>query len=288
MKIAEFKTEGHYQEILPEKSLSNFIQSYYIFNLDKVPTHQRRELIQPALFPKVVFKFGGDYENHHVKSNKTEIIKSSTISGVQLDAIASKRCNTNEKALFIGVRFHPVGLYHILNMPMNEVLNQRIDIEDLSCNILKRIEWKLQTAKSNSEILSILNDNFTKYFLSCSLNDECEMIYHAMNLNSSKQLYGQQHNLSSSYKRLERKFKKYIGIPPSRYYKLKRFLQFYEHWQTSDEYKYIDGVYKFDYFDQNHLVKDFKSILGQSPNKFKKSKNEYFTENILAASLKEL
>jgi len=288
MKIAEFRTEGHYQAILPEKSLSKFIQFYYIFNLDKVPNHERRELIQPTLFPKVIYKFGGDYENYNVQSKTTETFNSSIISGIQLDAIASKRCNTNEQLLVIGIEFHPIGFYRILNMPQSEIVNKRIKIADLSCELLSIIEEELASAKSNQEIITILNKNFTAYFQNYSLDRECKSIYKFMSLQSSKNLYDQKHHISSSYKSLERKFKKYIGITPVKYYKQKRFLNFYQEWLDIDPTNYTELVFKNGFYDQNHLIKEFKSILGQSPNKFKKSKYEYYTEKILEANLNKL
>ena len=90
---------------------------------------------------------------------------------------------------------------------------------------------------------------------------------------------------SFSYKKLERYFQKYIGINPKKLAKLLRFKSFYQDWIKAEDYKYIDLVYKHNFYDQNHLIKDFKSILNNSPSKFLKEMNGQFTQHITRVNL---
>jgi len=166
-------------------------------------------------------------------------------------------------------------------LPLIEFCDNNIPKQFLANNFLNTLEDLLLPVSTSSEIIKILNNEFTNYFYSKNVNSEClhfTSLINSIHLNSLAQL---KEETQLSYKFLERKFKKYIGITPKKYFKLKRYLSFYESWLKHDHYNYIDLVYRYDFFDQNHLIKDFKSVLNQSPNQFKKTKQNKFSEYII-------
>ena len=66
--------------------------------------------------------------------------------------------------------------------------------------------------------------------------------------------------------KLERVFKKYIGITPKYYSQIVRFnkvLDFVHH--KSDELVWSSTAGQFGYYDQAHLIHDFKRFTGYTP-----------------------
>lgn len=285
MEIENFT--DRYQVFLPDDDLKTFVKEYWIFDLKKQPTVSVNvgELMQPLLFPEIIFKIGGDYQNFCVKENTTKIISSSTICGIQKYAKASKRVNLKERLLLIGITFEYAGMYQVLNLPLIEFCDESISIKEVPNNFLNKLELRLQESKNAKEIVSILNREFIQYFKNSNIDNECLRFTNIINSTDVNSLALLLNVSQFNYKYLERRFKKYIGITPKKYFKLKRYLAFYESWLKHDDYNYVDLVYEFGFFDQNHLIKDFKSVLKHSPNQFKKLKAENFTDYITLAKL---
>jgi len=284
MTKAEFG--NYYQAFSPAYELKPFIKEYWIYDMKNfIGPPKTRELLQPILYPEIIFKSGVDYENYDLKQDKLQVISTSTICGIQSHAKASKRVNTNQQLLLIGIKFQYAGLYQLLNLPLIELYNQSIPKNSLNNNFLDQLEEQLLSVSARIEIVETLNRELIKYFYQCNTDKECIQFAQLINSFKSHNFTKLKDNTQLGYKQLERKFKKYIGITPKKYFILKRYISFYESWLKRDDYNYIDLVYEHDFFDQNHLIKDFKSILNQSPNQFKKTKNEYFLEYIIRYNL---
>jgi AraC-like DNA-binding protein len=74
-----------------------------------------------------------------------------------------------------------------------------------------------------------------------------------------------------NYKWLERNFKKHIGVSPKEYLLLKRFLSAYCSLDSLSPQALLQTALEHGYYDDNHLIKDFRSFSGQSPKAFFKT-----------------
>jgi len=282
---AEFRTEAFYQAYKPSVNLQDFIHEYWIMHLDKTAVHDKSELELPKLFPEIIFKYGEDYEELRINHDKKSIHKKSSLSGISSFAKASKRVNTKNTLLMVGIKFKPLGLFSILNYPVFELYDLCISLEDIKNNELIELEEKVYYAKNRIDILNLLNSQFENIIFKNNINSDSlkfTNLIENMNVNSLQFFLK---NNQSNYKSLERKFKKIIGVNPKQYFKLKRFNSFYKDLLLLENTKYIDLVFKHNYYDQNHLIKDFKTILKTSPNKFLKNSNSHFTQHISKSQL---
>ena len=76
-----------------------------------------------------------------------------------------------------------------------------------------------------------------------------------------------------NYKWLERNFKKHIGVSPKDYLLLTRFLNAYRSLDSSSSNALLQTALEHGYYDDNHLIKDFRSFSGQSPKAFFQNSN---------------
>jgi len=66
---------------------------------------------------------------------------------------------------------------------------------------------------------------------------------------------------------LENNFNERTGLSPKMYSRIVRFLNIHQMIRNSATLDWSDLVYHFDFFDQAHFIKEFKSFFGYSPSK---------------------
>ena len=69
-------------------------------------------------------------------------------------------------------------------------------------------------------------------------------------------------------RQLERMFKTTIGISPKQYAGILRTQQFLKAMKTCDTQNLTQLAYEFGYYDQSHLIRDFKTKTGITPGKY--------------------
>ena len=75
-------------------------------------------------------------------------------------------------------------------------------------------------------------------------------------------------DMGLSLKQLERKFHEKSGIPPKRLCRILRFRYLFEHITAHPTDKWVDTSLTCGYYDQAHLINDFKLFTGMSPAAF--------------------
>jgi transcriptional regulator GlxA family with amidase domain len=71
-----------------------------------------------------------------------------------------------------------------------------------------------------------------------------------------------------SGRQLERKFMEAVGIPPKLYCRISRLDYALRLKEVTPQRTWTELTYLAGYFDQNHMVKDFKALAGTTPSKF--------------------
>lgn len=73
-----------------------------------------------------------------------------------------------------------------------------------------------------------------------------------------------------SLRQLQRLFRKYVGVSPKWVIKRFRLQEAAERLERDEQISWADIAAQLGYFDQAHLIKDFQSVLGQSPGAYRK------------------
>jgi AraC-like DNA-binding protein len=74
-----------------------------------------------------------------------------------------------------------------------------------------------------------------------------------------------------SIRQLQRLFQKYVGVTPKWVIKRFRLQEAAERLEQDESAQWADLAMELGYFDQAHFIKDFKSVIGQSPAAYKNS-----------------
>lgn len=168
----------------------------------------------------------------------------------------------------VRVAFQPGGLFRLLGIPLNKYfLNMAIDCNELFKNDINIIREQLQEVSELEKMAPIVENYFLKklaYLKSKLPIDRVLPIIIAKNgLMTIEEIA---HDACVSFRQLERQFHQRVGVSPKFFLRLIRFANAWmlkEHKPTAS-WAYI--AYHCGYFDQMHLIKDFKEFAGVSPS----------------------
>ena len=167
----------------------------------------------------------------------------------------------------IRVDFLPGGMFHLLGIPMHELFDQGIDALDLFGAEMKDINDQLQEC-SDLEV----GKNIVEKFLLGRVTSPREILPFdsAMRvlLNSNGTMAVEETAALSclSLKQFERKCKERLGMNPKMYARILKFSKAYRLHEASPHLSWINIAYEAGYYDQMHMIRDFKVFAGVNPS----------------------
>ena len=112
---------------------------------------------------------------------------------------------------------------------------------------------------------NLLSDASDIYDYNMTILDALEQIRQSCGTTSVKEIYS---NLGVSKSKLEQHFNREIGLTPKECCKIQKINCFINTYRESDDLSLTELTYQCGYYDQSHLIKDFKYFLDTSPKKF--------------------
>lgn len=168
---------------------------------------------------------------------------------------------------YFGIRFFPGCIHYFLQVSAKEIANQEIPCTDIWGNVLESIEYRLRSAGSIDERITI-----TDAFL-LDLRETCKREPDQRLLKALGIIYQRKGHLSVekdtsvgiSPRTLRRIFDRYIGTSPKKFSKIIRFQSVLRHMMLNPKDFSKFGYLDFGYFDQPHFIHEFKSLSGVTP-----------------------
>lgn len=168
----------------------------------------------------------------------------------------------------MGISFKPWGFYFFGKQTMNHYVNRIANLKEVNDSLWQEIskcmlQWQEPITFIESLEKVLINDLHVKKLEQI----DSSIIEAFINVNTSNiKNYCDDHDLS--LRRLERIFRKYIGVSPKRFMNIVRFEESARDVMYSTESNLTDISYKHGYYDQPHFVKAFKSYTTYAPREF--------------------
>jgi AraC-like DNA-binding protein len=178
----------------------------------------------------------------------------------------------------IVVRFRPRGFYEIFGVPLSAVINKVYEAEQLLGNGIFSLYDQIDHAANNTERVAYVERFLTRYFLiNHKINSSYERVMKAVDLIS---LYQGRISLSyllsflgTSERPLQRDFKTFLGITPKQFCCMMR-IQFLLSALEKHSLDECDLVYKLGYYDQPHMINEFKKATTVTPYSYQNHRNK--------------
>lgn len=168
--------------------------------------------------------------------------------------------------LMIHVGFKPGGLHQLIEIPMYELIDQTYSASDILGRKADAVLEQLRNTADSRQLVTVVE----KFLLQkLSRNKMAEPFDSAISV-----LFSQNGNIPIeelaataclSLKQFERKCKERMGLPPKLFARLIRFSSAYRLREAKPLMNWTSICYECGYFDQMHLIRDFKEFAGVTP-----------------------
>ncbi len=182
------------------------------------------------------------------------------------------------------IHLHHWAAFKLWGIPVNELADVPVSLRSL---LGKRIEPfcdQIFLAKDFQERIRISED-----FLLGELREVSES---RLKLETTVERLSQKSGFISikelaekngvSERQFQRMFRGQIGLSPQLYSKILRVNHLISAIPNQSEVDWQDFIYQYNYFDQSHLIRDFKRFAGHSPSEFVKMNIHRFCKHYVA------
>lgn len=238
-----------YREILPEKNLLSFIECYWVRSNDL-----SRHIVLPDGCIDIVFNFGS------TKGAEGSIVGTMTMP---------LTVETSSKVDFIGVRFRSGKACLFLNFDASELTDQNTELRNIAGSEGSILIEKLLHTKDLAEKIKMLNVCLSSWLEYKKSDDRVDYVVQKIvqsqgNISISSTCY----SLGMSRQHLARLFQRYVGISAKQFARVVRFQALLKNIRQSLKVNWADEAAMLGYYDQAHLISDFRKFSGTSPEKF--------------------
>lgn len=256
--------------LLPSIPLREYVRGYVFRD---VHLHEA-QVVRPVSAesdPLLVFTLRDAYAAFEYEKGRSRTLPDALVVGPQSRRMADLQISGHHQAF--SVCFQPAGVYRLFGIPGCELVNRA---EDAAQILDPAIAPLLDNLRNNSEDVEFMVRSVEAYLLRRLSTARSSHPVHvaALELRRSNGLAGiadlVQHT-GHSVRHFDRAFLSQFGMTPKRYARVNRFgfaLRLKLH---SPHITWTEVSQEAGYFDQNHLVKDFRSLVGAAPGPYLKA-----------------
>jgi len=257
---------NRFYAIEPSPVLAPFIKQYWFVSLDNMgEIHQR-------LLP---FGYIG-LSIHRTRQNSLldgEKLPSSYISG---QSTRYSKLAFSSRVDFISVVFHPIGAILFFDLPMHEITNNHLPVEDSEDKLIIELENRLTETHDNKKCIELIERCLIERIFRNGKRDynRLKMVLNYIDAGVSDiSLLAQ--TVCLGYKQFKRIFYEHTGLNPKEYIRIKRFQQASHILQCNPSVTINHLADCCNYYDKSHLIRDFKEFSGYTPGEYQAHCDSY-------------
>ncbi|HEY0158050.1 MAG TPA: helix-turn-helix domain-containing protein [Thermoanaerobaculia bacterium] len=155
---------------------------------------------------------------------------------------------------FLGVRFRPGRAAAFLRIPLAEITDARVPLAD----VWKNWDGQLDIPSLEAELLRRLDPD----------RDRRVDAAVARIVSGAARIDEVAREIGISRQHLARQFLHHVGVPPKTFARVLRFRRLVEALGERAEIDWADAAAEHGYYDQSHLIAEFRELAGATPNAF--------------------
>ena len=264
-----------FQLIQPAPELREFVQDYW-FVQSHDTTLYREEFLHPTGGVGIILNYGDVFSlDNQLVTAKMCLDGANTFS---------RRLNFAGHVNAVGVRFKTAGAYPFFKMPIFEIIDHPYDLLDLQIPHIHNIYEQVYEATSIYKQAQLLN-NWLLHLLNTNRIADATVqgaIQHLQQSHGIKSVQAIGDQIGISTRQLQRQYKTQIGISPKHYARLLRVDHVRTVIKTQANPSFADVACQTGYYDQSHLIREFKSVVGMTPGAYVErhlQRNDYSATN---------
>jgi len=169
------------------------------------------------------------------------------------------------------IQFQPSGFYQLFGVPMPELTNRALEARSILGPSFYELERKLADAPRFSERVQLATNFLLSHGVGwCKPDVVARLANDVLERQGVLRLSEAAERSGLSLRQLERRFRDTVGIAPRRYARIVRFHAASEAKARLNERAWTDIAHDLGYYDQMHMVHDFRIFAGESPTGWSK------------------
>ncbi|NRF38406.1 AraC family transcriptional regulator [Pedobacter foliorum] len=250
----------------PHQELQPYIESYLFYELKFSGSVTSPLSIYPVARTEMSFILDEYHRFHEVGVDKTDSYPLCFVGlldhGRHFDVFPKK---------LVMVMFKPYGAFKLFGIPQRYFSNQATDVRLLFPEINSLTEQLREVAKQPDMVVARLEGWLLKRLLASEKTDvnsvayACEQIQKSHGLIRIAELSKQ---VGVSETNLGVQFRDKVGFSAKAFSRIVRFNNVNSFIRKNNAVNWQELVYKFDFFDQNHFIKEFKRFYGCTPSQW--------------------
>ena len=261
----------------PSSELKAYVKQYWGLEnvMGRGAKHDQR--IVPTGLLELTFYLA---DRPHSLDPGREIQENTLISGQQNSAYDLQVTGTLN---MFSITFQPQGAMMFFDLPLIELCDQTIPLKYLDKEWVDRIENELFETREFQARVSLIEKALAQLLM------KNHKVYDAARIQRSIYLINESRGLVDiktlasdaclSRKQFERIFTACVGISPKRFLRIIRFQHLLFLKQLNVGSSFTELAYRCGYYDQSHMINDFKALSGLSPREYFshcESQSDYF------------
>lgn len=173
------------------------------------------------------------------------------------------------------IEFKPGGLYHLTGSTQEEFTNRRIELESVSPSLYQCLCNIFETVNTVSELADLLDEVFLSFLFKHELHSE--LIFATkkiINSGGRTSVHELVDIVNYSERHLNRIFYMQTGMNVKTFSRLIRFNSVLQELHTTP-YSIAQLSIQNGYYDQSHLIQDFKTFCGVTPEAYIKNMSDF-------------
>jgi AraC-like DNA-binding protein len=258
-----------YFEVPIDGELGSYLSCFWWETYCSEKSSPKEHYVVPDNTIELIFTDVPLYREHITKEKRQQL--KSHLAGLK----TRPQLCTVEKSPLISLRFKAEGLYRFSSLKMKETIDAAFSPEDCFGPAMKELEEALFIVNSQEERMKLLLHFFRKKLRDSlakadpifeAIVQEINTLSGIVSVNSLCESY------QLSYKKIERKFIRLLGLSPKKYCRLVRTI----HCLKEGRNYHLKGhsnvltqlAYRYSYSDQSHFIKEVKALTSYSPKDF--------------------
>ena len=253
-----------YLSYRPGPPLNEFVENFWLIQGGQAP---RLEKILPCGTSELVINIKND-EIHIHDPQQPERYK--RFSGAVFSGTYSRSfiCNGLQHEAIMGVHFKAGGAFPFLYAEASELTDAHADLYDLWGTSAHALRERLCTAATHQQRFRIM-EGALRDRLYCDAPDHVHMniaVKVFATRNNGTSIRDVSRELGFSQRRFIQMFRSYVGLTPKVFCRILRFQRARVLAEKLAAPDWAELAVACGYFDQSHLIKDFKEFSGSTPN----------------------
>lgn len=253
----------HYQEYKPPRELAPWVKLFWVFeNRSNEPVP---ETIVADGCPELIIHFGAPFAEGD-RAGNFSMQPAAVVCGQLTRPLVLQ---SSLEVGMIGIRFQPNGMVPFLSDSMQALTDFRVPAEELFGDVDQLIDEIVESSNDSQRL-----DACHRFlFRSIDLDREKGAVRGA--LESIQQTRGQisvealATKTGRSRRSLEMAFQREVGTSPKMYCRIARFRYLFDALSESGPtVPWVQVALDSGYFDQSHLIRDFRRFAGDPPTSF--------------------